>query len=313
MILTIVVVNWNGGILIQNTINGLIGERNRSGGWFEIIVVDNASKDDSLSYLQSVLQSIKLIESHENVGFAAGCNIGAKYAQGSYILFLNPDTIVTLSTLEKVIDFVSAPKNEMFGVVGIKLVDEGGKTSRTSARFPRAHMFLLQNLGITKFLPKLGHSMKEWNHETTREVDQVIGAFFLTKRDLFAQLNGFDETFFVYFEEVDYAYRAKQLGFKSIYIADTSAFHEGEGTTSQVKAMRLFYLLRSRLLYGRKHYSLPENILNFANTLLLEPISRAAFALVSGRKSEMPNLALGFLLLYKDLPNILFRKVRSWT
>ena len=91
-------------------------------------------------------------------------------------------------------------------------------------------------------------------------VDQVIGAFFLIRKNVFDQCGGFDERFFVYFEEVDLSWRAKQLGYSSYFLSDASAFHKGGGCSERVKAARLFYSLRSRILYAQKHYSWMEFI-----------------------------------------------------
>ncbi|MDL2343604.1 glycosyltransferase family 2 protein [Deinococcus sp. MIMF12] len=276
----------------------------------EVVVVDNASSDGSADRIAQDAPEVTLIRSGVNRGFAGGCNLGAQFARSPYLLFLNPDTEVSALTLVRSVEFMEAPEQSRVGIVGVQLVDERGQVTRSSARFPRAVMFLAQNFGLDRAVPRWGHAMREWAHDETREVDQVIGAFFLTRRGLFEQLQGFDERFFVYFEEVDFAYRARQLGFRSVYLADVQAFHEGEGTTSQVRGRRLFYLLRSRLLYGRKHYGPAENLLNFINTLLLEPLSRAAFLTLTGRREELPPLREGFALLYRDLPNIMLRRMR---
>jgi N-acetylglucosaminyl-diphospho-decaprenol L-rhamnosyltransferase len=308
--LSVVIVNWNGGEIIERTLSALIIQAKELKNWLEIIVVDNASSDNSVDYLDGLTDSVRIIKSNVNLGFAGGCNLGAVHATMPYLLFLNPDTEVSSETLRRSVEYINSEDNKKVGIVGVQLVDQNGQVARSSARFPRAFMFLAQNLGLDRLFPILGHSMNEWRHDETREVDQVIGAYFLTKRNLFEQLNGFDERFFVYFEEVDYAYRAYVIGYMSVYLADVSAFHEGEGTTSQVKGKRIFYLLRSRLLYGRKHYGFFENLLNFANTLFLEPVARAAFMIASGRASELPALREGFTLIYNDLPNIFFRKMR---
>jgi GT2 family glycosyltransferase len=97
---------------------------------------------------------------------------------------------------------------------------------------------------------------------------------------LFAELNGFDERFFVYYEEVDFSYRARQRGWKSIYVADTQAFHAGGGASKQIKAKRLFYSWRSRLLYVNKHFGCLGVFLVLLATLLLEPFSRSVLAVV---------------------------------
>src|SRR5660398_194498 len=108
------------------------------------------------------------------------------------------------------------------------------------ARFPCVSGFLAHAVGLDRSFPRLGHFMAEWDHLANRQVDHVIGAFFLVRRGLFEQLQGFDERFFVYFEDVDFSCRAKQSGWKSYYLADTQAFHAGGGTSNQVKAQRSF-------------------------------------------------------------------------
>ena len=97
--------------------------------------------------------------------------------------------------------------------------------------------------------------MSEWAHDTDREVDQVIGAYFLTRRALFQKLGGFDQRFFVYFEEVDFCVRARTAGSTAFFLAGAQAFHRGGGSSEQVPAQRLFYSLRSRMAYSHKHFT----------------------------------------------------------
>lgn len=308
--ISIVIVNWNYGHGVRLLVKTIIDQFANYEWRPQIIIVDNNSSDGSVEILRTLSDDVTIIASSVNHGFAGGCNLGCGEAIYPLILFLNPDTIVDRKTIVECVEFMNHPKNSRVGVLGIQLVNEGGLVTRSSARFPRASMFLLQNLGVTRFLPALGHTMSEWPHDQTREVDQVIGAFFLTRREVYDRLGGFDERFFVYFEEVDYAYRARKIGYSSVFFAGAQAFHEGEGTTAKIKGRRLFYLLRSRILYGKKHYNALENLLNILNTLIVEPASRTGYLLVSGRKSELPALREGFGLLYKDLPNILSQKMR---
>ena len=147
--------------------------------------------------------------------------------------------------------------------------------------------------------------MSEWDHATNRDVDQVIGAFFLIRRTVFEALNGFDERFFVYFEEVDVSYRARQAGWRSVYLATARAFHAGGGTSQQVKAARLFYSLRSRLLYGFKHFSRLRAWALVGVTLLVEPISRLVFSAIRGGREDVLNTLRAYGMLWRALPSIL--------
>src|SRR5262245_1219986 len=137
--------------------------------------------------------------------------------------------------------------------------------------------------GLSHFLPKWfpPHLMVESECRESREVDQIIGAYFLVRRSLFEALNGFDERFFVYFEEVDFSHRAKKLGYSSYYLADVTLYHRGGGSSEQAKTERLFYSLRSRLLYAFKHFSLMEALSLSFLTVTLELASRLFVAALS--------------------------------
>jgi GT2 family glycosyltransferase len=127
---------------------------------------------------------------------------------------------------------------------------------RNVARFPTPTSLFHQMLGLDHLWPHRfpPHFLKEWNHQENRVVDQVEGAFFIVRRQVFEELEGFDERFFMYFEDLDFAFRAKKAGWQSYYLAETKALHYGGGASYQVKDKRLFYMLNSRVLYIAKHF-----------------------------------------------------------
>ena len=132
------------------------------------------------------------------------------------------------------------------------------------------------------YLTHKAEQVTEWRHTSTRQVDHVIGAFYLVRRSLFDSLNGFDERFFVYLEDLDLSLRVHRAGWRCVYYTGAQAFHAGGGTSRQVKAARLFYALRSRLLYGFKHFSPPQAWIVLGVTLLLEPVPRLLLSLWRG-------------------------------
>lgn len=219
--------------------------------------MDNASADDSMRDIDKSGVPVRLIANTENRGFAAACNQGARAARGECLLFLNPDTRLFADSLTGPLDFMARPENAAIGICGIRLVDESGSTSTCAARFPSLRVLAGAVLGLSRLFPSAfpPHLMTPRELTDSRMVDQVIGAFFLIRRDIFERCGGFDERFFVYFEEVDLSLRAKYLGYASYFLSDVSAFHKGGGCSDQVRAARLFYSLRSRVLYARKHYS----------------------------------------------------------
>jgi len=194
------------------------------------------------------------------------------------------------------------PAHAKVGICGVQLLDEVGHVSRSCARFPSVTGFSAHAAGLVRFFPRFGHAMAEWDHAETRPVDQVIGAFFLVRRELFEALRGFDECFFVYFEEVDFSYRASQAGWHSVYLADVQAFHAGGGTSNQVKARRLFYSLRSRLLYAFKHFSWVGAVVVLLATLSVEPLSRSALALLRRSWSGLKETWAAYGMLWRWLP-----------
>ncbi len=285
MVCSIIFVNWNSGSQLKESIESIALHHQFLVE--SVIIVDNNSSDDSLAQVESIMDlpfNLQVIRNSENTGFAMACNQGAALASSKYLLFLNPDTLLFDNSLIVPLSYLQQYENADVGIVGVQLLDEMGHVSRSCYRFPDLGHFVAQATGLNKIpgLKHLGLHMQEWDHLVSREVDQVIGAFFLVRRALFKSLNGFDERFFVYFEEVDFSFRAREKGWKSFYCTEAKAFHAGGGTTHNIKATRLFYSLRSRLLYGFKHFSLFEAWVLVGVTLLIEPITRIVLCMMRG-------------------------------
>lgn len=280
MKLSIIIVNWNSRSQLADVVSS-IGKYHHD-LVSSVIIIDNASTDDSLDRveaLKAVPLNLRIIPSSMNLGFGSACNIGARKSGSEYMLFLNPDAALHADTLPKALAYMQDTANAKVGICGVQLLDEAGCVSRSCARFPSAMGLAVHAVGLDRLFPRLGHHMAEWDHAQIRSVDHVIGAFFLVRSSVFQSLQGFDERFFVYLEDLDFSYRARQAGWHSVYLADVQAFHAGGGTSNQVKARRLFYSLRSRLLYAFKHFSWRGAVGVLLATLLLEPVSRSALAL----------------------------------
>ena len=154
---------------------------------------------------------------------------------------------------------------------------------------------------------KMNLHMSDWAHDKTQTVDHVIGAFYLIRRNLFESLQGFDERFFVYLEDLDLSLRVKNAGYRSVFLAEAQAFHAGGGTSQQVKARRLFYFLRSRLLYASKHFSWLAALSVTLVTFLLEPLSRSALALSRLSWTNFKETWSAYGLLLRWLPQWIFK------
>lgn len=309
----IIIVNWNAGDHLRKCLASIPAATRKDLFNLSVIVVDNGSTDNSLEGLSELAIPLRVIRNTVNRGFAAACNQGAAGSRADYLLFLNPDTILYPDSLLTPVRFMERPDSARIGIIGIQLVDENGTVSRTCSRFPTTGMFVAKTFGLDRLLPGLfpTHGLLDWDHLSSREVDQIMGAFFLVRSRLFTSLGGFDERFFVYFEEVDFSLRALSTGWKSYYLADAQAYHHGCGTTEQVRAMRLFYSLRSRILYGFKHFGVLSAACLLFATLVLEPLARLALLLAKCSLSGISELCTGYLKVWKELPMLLKQVCRE--
>ena len=301
--LDIITVNWNSGDQLRRCLASLPTE---PAGFViqRVVVVDNASTDHSLLGLSELALPLLLIPNAENKGFAAACNIGAAGSAADYLLFLNPDTLLNGDSLAEPIAYLERPVNRDVGVCSIRLVDDLGVPARTCTRLPTPPHFAVKIFGLDRLWPSRfpSHFMNEWDHGDSRDVDHVMGAFYLIRRPLFRALCGFDERFFVYLEDLDLSLRVHSAGYRVHFLASASAYHKGGGTSEQAKSARLAYSLRSRILYGFKHFRRSSAILLMAATLVLEPFTRLAFAVVRRSPSLLMETLGGFATLWTSGP-----------
>ena len=306
--ISVVIVNWNAGHQLLECVNSVIQYGETLVG--QIIIVDNGSTDGSDNDCVNLPQ-VTLIRAGLNLGFAKACNIAAAQARSEFLLFLNPDTRLFSDSLVKVLDFMQKQENIKVGICGLQLIDEHGHNWRSCARYPSPIRFFVHAIGLDRFLPTLGHFMSEWDHTTTREVDHVIGAFYFVRRHVFEMLHGFDERFFVYLEDIDFSCRARRLGWISLYLAEAQAFHAGGGTSRHVKALRLFYSLRSRILYAFKHFNPFAAMLVLLATLCLEFLSRSLQATSHCSREALKEIWTAYSMLFRWLPVWILKGVTS--
>ena len=306
-LLDIIIVNWNSGTQLRRCLSSVSAAARDGVQLDRVVVVDNNSHDGSASELDSLHLPLQVIYNRDNLGFAKACNQGAEGSRADYLLFLNPDIQLLEASLRDPLRWMEMPEHRRIGVLGIQLVSESGEISRTCARFPTPGRLLLQSLGLDRLFPflPLSHFMVKWNHGDSREVDQVMGAFFLVRREVFESIRGFDERFFVYYEDVDFAYRARKAGWLSYYYAQARAEHKGGGTTSQIKGRRLFYFLRGRILYCRKHFGLAAAIALLATTFFLEPVVRIMHCVWQRRSRAVEDVIQGYRMLWTSRKSLI--------
>ena len=202
----------------------------------EVIVIDNNSPDDSCAMVKAKFPEIQLIENKENSGFSKGNNIGVAQAKGEYICILNPDTVVAEDTFIKLLNFANQTQN--LGAIGCKLIDGSGRFLPESKR----------NVPVVRvaFQKMAGHSKNYYaNHlkeNETGKIEILVGAFMFMKRHVYNQVNGFDEDYFMYGEDIDLSYKLVKAGLDNYYFGDTTVIHyKGESTLKDKTYAKRFY------------------------------------------------------------------------
>jgi N-acetylglucosaminyl-diphospho-decaprenol L-rhamnosyltransferase len=307
--LDVVIVNWNAGNQLLDCLKS-VQMACQGASVFQLsgcFVVDNASSDRSTENLESYISPLLIIKNQENKGFGYACNQGAKAGKAEFILFLNPDVRLFPDSLAKALVFMAEPKNERVGLLGIQLVDQHGTIQRNVARFLTQKALFSQMLGLDRLWPRHHptHFMTDWDHLENREVDQVQGSFFLVRRKVFDELQGFDERFFMYFEDLDFAFRTKQAGWKVYYLADVQSFHQGGGTSHQVKARRLFYVLCSRVRYVAKHFGFRTALMTIIISIGMEFWVRLGWSLINFSGTTFIETFRAYAMFVREIPHLL--------
>lgn len=307
--LDVIIINWNGGDLIKACLDSLQQAKKITDN-FSVVIVDNSSTDGSAEDI-SGLSNVAFVQNRRNEGFGRACNQGAKLGHADLIVFLNPDTQVSEGVFSAVADFMRQEQNAHISVCGIKLIDDRGETARSCARFPTLGRFLLNSLGLDRLAALRSQAviMADWNHLDTRLVDHVIGACYVIRREMFERLGGFDEDFFVYYEDLDLSRRVSERGGKILYLSEISAKHVGGGTTEQAKALRTFLSTRSRLLYAQKHFNTISFLCFVPVIAICEPIIRILVA-GAGRKLNFREERKAAILFWKWL--VFHRRDPRW-
>lgn len=298
----IVVVNWNSGDQLRACIAS-IAAAERAGLALDIVVVDNASGDDSCEGLEPGSVPLQLLHNDRNEGFARACNRGAADTDAQYLLFLNPDARLQHSSLRVPVDFLRSEAGRSYGAVGVQLVGDDGQVHRSCARFPSPRHFLVRGLGLERGLHGWlrGIELKEFDHLSSRDVDHVMGAFVLVRRAAFEQAGGFDEGFFLYLEDLDLSLRLSRAGWRTRFLTETHVYHRGGGTSSQVRGRRQAYWSKARLRYASKHFSASGTALVAGTLFAAEPALRVTAALARARLDEVGECAAGYRLFLRSL------------
>ena len=223
----------------------------------EIIVVDNNSQDGSCEMIKQRFPNVTLIQNNDNIGFPKGNNIGVARARGEYICILNPDTVVAEDTFSKIVAFAKGQKK--LGIIGCKLIDGSGKFLPESKRgVPTPWVAFTKIAGLYKLFPKSKLFGKYYAchlaENKTGQVDILVGAFMVMKRELYLEVGGFDENCFMYSDDIDLSYVVAKAGKDNYYYHDTTIIHyKGESTIKDERYMKRFQ--EAMNFFYSKHFS----------------------------------------------------------
>lgn len=253
MQLSVIILNYNVRYFLEQCVLSVQKALEDIDG--EIIVIDNASSDDSCEMMKTKFPHIKLIENKENLGFPKGNNIGVAQAKGEYICILNPDTVVAEDTFTKILDSQLITHNSQLGIIGCKLIDGAGNFLPESKRgVPTPWVAFTKIFGLYKISNYFGkYYAQHLSENESGKVDILVGAFMMMKRELYLQVGGFDENCFMYSDDIDLSYLVLKTGKSNYYFHETSVIHyKGESTVRDGTYMKRFR--EAMQFFYKKHF-----------------------------------------------------------
>lgn len=263
---SVVVLNWNTRDLLAACLESLRSARTPPA--FETIVVDNASSDGSADMVALRFPEVRLVRNPRNVGYAAGNNVGIRLARGRAVFLLNSDTEVEADALERL--FAEMERDPTLGAVAPRLVSPDGGTQRACMRFPT----LMTAVAFDTWFGRRGPLRREmaryfyedFDHETTRDVEQPPAAALLLRRDALQRVGLLDEDLFLFFNDVDLCRRLRRAGWRIRYLAEARVRHVGGASTRLLSDFALEWH-RDRARYYLRAYGLPGFLLAKAMTV----------------------------------------------
>ena len=274
MQLSVIIVSYNVRFFLEQCLYSV--QKAMSGIDGEIIVIDNHSSDKTVEWLAPRFASVHFISNVANLGFAKANNIALAQSKGDHVLFLNPDTLVSENAFSSSLSYMKS--HPRAGALGFRMIDGYGKFLPESKRsFPSPLASFFKLAGFAALFPRSGifnkYALGNKDAHKNQPVDVLAGACLMVRKELITELNGFDESYFMYGEDIDLSYRIGQKGFENHYFADAEILHF-KGASSQkqnIGHIKNFY--GSMLIFVNKHYK--------GAKLLIQPAIavRAAIAL----------------------------------
>ncbi len=250
---SVVIVSWNVRELLRACLRSVEGAR--EGVDLEVIVVDGGSADGSVGMVEEEFPWVRVVACGENVGFPRGNNMGMALARGRFLLLLNPDTELVGDGLATMVAYLVA--HPEVGLVGPQLVYGDGSVQSSRRRFPTVWTGLLESTWLEGVVPKgvlARYYMEDVAEGRTVEVDWVVGACMLVRREVVEQVGGMDEGYFMYSEELDWCRRIREGGWRVVYLPAARVVHHEGKSSEQAVVARHVNFQRAKLRYFRKYH-----------------------------------------------------------
>lgn len=258
MHVSIVIVNYNTCRILDECI---VSIKNETKVDYEIIVVDNASADGSCQMLREKHPNVKLIENQGNVGFARANNQGFSIANGKYFFMLNSDTVVLDGAIDKLAAFMD--EHPDVGICGPRNEGTEGELQYSCDHFPSFWNNLWSYANFANRFPKIAlfrrGLMRYWDYSVQRDVEKIMGCALMVRNDLYRQLGGLDNSYFMYFEETDLCYQVRKAGLRTIYFPDACIIHYGGASALSQQDEKVVNTTIASYYYTSQYYFYLKN------------------------------------------------------
>ncbi len=257
----------------------------------EVIVVDNASTDGTVEMLRAEFPDVRLIANAGNAGFTHANNQALAQSQGRYLFLLNPDTELRTGALQTMIDYMAV--HPRVGIIGPQLFYGDGTLQSSRRRFPTLATAFLESTKLQQWFPRnrvlTRYYMLDTRDDVTQQVDWINGSAMFVRREMYDQIGGFDEGFFMYSEELDWCYRAKEAGWQIVYLPAAQVTHYEGKSSEQVVARRDIYFNSSKIRFFRKYRGafVAEILRVFLLLMFAYQFAEESFKWLVGHKREL--------------------------
>lgn len=251
--ISVIVISFNGMEFIDDCLTTVLTSLESVDS--EIIVIDNRSQDGTVELIEDKFPMVRLIKNGSNLGFARAANQGFNMSRGEYILLLNQDTRIQNQAIVKLAERIKSDSH--IGTIGPKFVDFSGRLQKTCRSFPRYRDLIYAITGLSRLFSHsrvFSHWKMGWfDHESEREVDQPMGAALMIRQNVLQRLGGFDESFKIFFNDVDFCRRVREAGYVNLYYPWAVIEHFYGGTIRKMKGRMVREWHRSIFRYFRKY------------------------------------------------------------